>query len=79
MKYHLRTSDVEWEIEPSESKSWILKRRTSDEWSVAGTFGSPTEAAVIAGARATSKSRGKERHTNRLQFVLSSWEVVASS
>ncbi|MFZ1056598.1 MAG: hypothetical protein WAN79_13080 [Opitutaceae bacterium] len=76
MKYHIKAVDSEWEIEPSNDKAWVLKKRAGNDCLAIGTYKSPNEAAVMAGARMTSSVRFGRRHFERLKFVLSSWEVV---
>jgi hypothetical protein len=75
MKYHLKEADSEWAIERTGEESWVLNRRTEGDWCSVGTYRSPNEAAVTAGATMTAGSRHGERHLSRLKFVLSSWQA----
>jgi hypothetical protein len=76
MNYLLKEADTEWRIEPSIAEAWILKQRTTADWSPVGTYKSPTEAAVSVGAKMTASSRTGQRHRNRLKFVLSRWDII---
>jgi len=76
MKYHMRAANAEWAIEPTAKDSWVLKERAEADWRAVGTFRTPNEAAVIAGARRAKASDLRERHHARLRCVLSCWETL---
>jgi len=76
MKYKLNSTDVEWTIEPVSDDAWLLTKRSESELRAVGTFRTPNEAAVVAGAEMTAGKRFGERYLNRLRYVLSVWDVI---
>lgn len=76
MKYKLIATGAEWTIEPMSKESWVLKKRKAEDWCAVGTYRSPNEAAAMVGARMTANVKLGDRHLNRLNFVLSNWDIV---
>jgi hypothetical protein len=77
MKYHLKEARVEWAIEAANNEAWILKKKDEGDWQTVGTYRSPHEAAVIAGARKRGASPKMLRVTESRRFVLSGWSTAA--
>jgi hypothetical protein len=77
MKYHLKDTDAEWAIEAANQESWVLRKKEEDQWKTIGTFRTPNEAAVMAGATRASVSKPERDGRVRRKYILSSWESVA--
>jgi hypothetical protein len=75
MKYRLNVTDVEWTIESVSDEAWLLTKKMDGGFHAVGTFRTPNEAAVFAGAEMTSVRRYGERYLDRLRYVLSGWTV----
>ncbi len=79
MKYKLNATDIEWTIESVGDDAWLLVRKSVGDLRAVGTFRTPNEAAVAAGAEMTANKRVGERYLRRLRYVLSGWDVVEHS
>jgi hypothetical protein len=75
MRYHLRSAESEWTIEPSDVSTWVLKERTEEEWRELGTYSTPTEAAVKVGANAAKSPDLRDRRGQMRHYVLSCWDT----